>query len=148
MKLPKNFWTFAKAGLLVASVMIDLLAGPEPIDSGDSPPPFWLAIIPVVFFGLFLPPFLCAFKPTERYLTSSPWPAFPFSPFRDPFPFWHFCVWASFAGAVPQTYHALRPYNHNQMVTALFMWSCGAGALLGITRAKLGLKRRMENVKR
>ena len=146
MKLPKNFWTYAKASLLVVSVIVAFVSGPEPIDSGDSPPPFWLTIIPVVFFGLFLPPFLRAFKPTEQYLTASPWPAFPFSLFRDPFPFWHFCVWGAFAGAVPQTYHALTPYNHDQLVMALFMWSCGAGALLGITGAKRGLKRKMEIV--
>jgi hypothetical protein len=118
----------------------------EPINSGDSLPPFWLAIVPVVFFGLFLPLFLRAFEPTKQHLTASPWPAFPFSFFSDPFPFWHLCAWGSLAGAVPQTYHAFTPYDHDQMVLALFMWSCGAGALLGITGAKRGLKRKTENV--
>jgi hypothetical protein len=146
MKLPKNFWTYAKVGFLVVSVILAFVTGPEPIDWGDTPPPLWLAIIPVVFFGLFLPPFLRAFVPTQQYLTASPWPAFPFSFFRDPFPFWHLCVWASFAGAVPQTYQAFTPYDHDQMFVALFMWSCGAGALLGIVGAKRGLQRKRENV--
>ena len=144
MNLPRNFWTFVKASLLVASVAVAFVSGPEPIDSGDSSPPLWLVVIPVLFFGLFLPPFLRAFKSTEQYLTASPWPAFPLSLFRDPFPFWHLCVWGAFAGAVPQTYHALTPYNYDQLVMTLLMWSCGAGTLLGITGAKRGLKRKLE----
>ena len=146
MELPKHFWTYAKASLLLASVLVGYLIGPVPIDSGDSPPPFWLTIIPFVFFSLFLPSFLRQFKPTEQYLTASPWPASPVSPLEDPFACYHFGAWACFAGAVPQTYHALTPYNHDQMVMALFIWSCGAGALLGISGAKRGLKRKMETV--
>jgi hypothetical protein len=146
IKLPKNFWTYAKVSFLAVSVILAFVTGPEPIDSGDSPLPFWLAIIPVIFLGLFLSPFLRAFQPTEQYLTASPWPAFPFSVFGDPFPFWHLCAWANFAGAVPQMYHAFTPYDHDQMVVVLLMWSFGGGALLGIAGAKRGLKRKMENV--
>jgi len=146
MKLPKNFWTYTKASLLSISFIVGFATGPSPIHEGDSPPPFWLAIIPVVFFSIFLPPFLRAFKPTEQYITVSPWPAFPFSLFRDPYPFWHLGVWACFTGAVPQTFHALTPHNHDQMVMALFMWSCGVGTLLGITRTKRILKRKIGTV--
>jgi hypothetical protein len=142
IKLAKDFWTYAKASLIAVSVVVALISVTEPIDSGDSPPPFWIAIIPVIFFGLFLPPFLHTFKPTEKYLNESAWPAFPFSPFRDPFPFWHFGAWGSLACAVPRTYHAFTPYNHDQLVIALLMWSCGAGALLGITGAKRKLRKK------
>jgi hypothetical protein len=145
MKPPKNCWTYVKVSLLTIFVVVAFVKEPETIDSGSSPPPFWLAIIPVVFLGLFLPPFLRAFKPTEQYLAASPWPAFPFSLFKDPFPFWHLCVWASLAGALPQTYHALWPYNHDQIVMALIMWSGGVGALLGITGAKRSLRRRLKD---
>jgi hypothetical protein len=144
MKLPKNFWTYAKVGFLAVSVILSLVAGPEPIDSGDSPLPFWPVILPVVFFGLFLSPYLCAFVATELYVTASPWPAFPFSVFRDPLPFYHLGAWACFAYAAPQTYQAFTPYDHNRMVVALVTWSCGVGGLLGITRAKRGLERRMD----
>ena len=146
MKLAKDFWTYAKASLIAVSVVFSFITEPELTGSGDSPPPFWLVIIPVIFFGLFLPPFLHTFKPTEKYLNESAWPAFPFSPFRDPFPFWHFGAWASLTCAVPHTYQALTPYNHDQLVIALFMWSCGAGGLLGIIGAKRKL-RKTQNLK-
>ena len=146
MKLSKNFWTYAKVSVIVISVVVPLITGPEEVDSSESPPPLWLAIIPVLFFGLFLPPFLSAFKPTKKYLNESSWPAFPFSFIRDPFPFWHFGAWVCLAGAVPETYHAITSYNHYQPFIALLAWSCGAGAMLGITGVKLILREKKQDV--
>ncbi len=145
MRLPKNFWVYVKASVLVCCVGGMFVSGPEEIDSGGNPMPFWVAAIPVVFFGLFLPAFLCAFKRTEQYLYKSPWPVFPLSLFDDPLPFWHVCAWVSLATAVPLTCQTLWSYNRDQLVLTLFVWSCGVGALLGVAGAKRGLKRKQDN---
>ncbi len=145
MGVPKNFWVYVKAGVIVFCVGCEFLGEPAEIDSGGNPVPFWVAGIPVVFFGLFLPAFLCAFKRTEQYLHKSPWPASPLSVFDDPLPFWHFGAWLSLATAVPLTSHALWSYNRDQLVLALLVWSCGAGGLLGVAGAKRGLKRKQDN---
>lgn len=147
MNLPKNIWIYVKIFVLVANVIISFADGPEPIASGNDPLPFWITIIPVIFFGLFLPPFLCVPETTKQYTHTSAWSAFPFSVFRDPYPFWHLCMWSAFASAIPETYHALTPYNHNQLVMALLMWSFGAGALLGLARTNRGLRREMMDTK-
>ena len=145
MKTPKHFWTFTKASLLACSAVVSFITGPDPINSGGDPPPFWLAIIPVAFFSIFLPPFLRAFKSTEQYVTESPWPDFPFSIFTNPFPFWHLCLWGSFTGAIPQTYHILKSYNHDQMIMALMEWSFFIGTLVGIILTKRGIRKEMSN---
>jgi len=87
MKPPPNSWTYAKVCLLAATMIAAFVKGPEPIDSGDSPPPFWLAAMPILFCGLALPFFLRAFGTTGQCLKRSPWPAFPFSFFGEPLPF-------------------------------------------------------------
>jgi hypothetical protein len=145
MKIPNNFWTYTKVILIVIVFVMEFIGEPAPIDSGDSTLPLWLAVIPVVFLVLFLPLFLSTPESSKQYIDKSPWPAFPISLFRDPLPFWHFCGWSSLIWAVPLTYHAFTPYNHEQLFLALFTWSCGIGALLGVEGAKRRLKRDLQN---
>jgi len=144
-KLPKDFWTCTKIVLLFVSVLVVFFSQKESTNSGASPVPFWIAVTPVMFLALFLPSFLRVFESTNQYAMASPWPAFPFSVFTDPLPFWHFVGWGTLLNAVPETFHALTPYDHNQMFMALFSWSLGIGALLGIRGAKRRVRMEMRN---
>ena len=145
IKSPNKYWTYTKIGLLVLLFISSFITGPKPIDSGDSPPPFWIVIIPIVFLALFLPMLLRGREPTGQYAQASPWPAYPFSPFWDPYPFWHLGAWVGLTGAVPHIYHALTPYNYDQLFVAIFEWSCAVGIMLGITRTRRALRRQIEH---
>jgi hypothetical protein len=126
----ENKWIAVKAFLIAVSACTAPEYNAGPVDPTSYP---FVAVIPVLFFGLGLPWFLRQCESTARYETRAlVWRAAPFLVGTGPLPFYDLCGWVSLAAGLVGLPHAL--LTRRDLGTPLFALSSGVGCLWGISR--------------